>query len=98
MQKAALLRVRFCVTPFVATYRLAEGSTIELLVRINTQAFLQTSFFFFVKSCFQQRNEGTEAAALEKRRLLYFHGISPGNSGTFLPVATVEQRGVKSET
>lgn len=58
----------------------------------------RTVFLLFKKSCFHQGNEGTEAKALEKRRLLYFQDISLENSGTFLPVATVEQRGVKSET
>lgn len=60
--------------------------------------FFRTVFLLFKNSCFHQGNEGTEAKALEKRRLLYFHDISLENSGTFLPVATVEQRGVKSET
>lgn len=85
-------------THLVVNYRSAEGSIIQLLVRINTLMHsFRPVFLLFKKYCFHQGDKGAEGKALERDERSYFQYISSENRRTFVPVASVKQRGVKSE-
>lgn len=47
--------------------------------------FFRTVFHQKKSPCCHQGNEGSEAQALERRRLLYFQDVSLENSGRVLP-------------
>lgn len=58
----------------------------------------RTVFLLFKKILFSPGGRGHRGQSFGKRWLSYFQYISSENRRTFVPVASVKQRGVKSET